>query len=1262
MHKFAALSPAIQALEQTPSDDSQKQAFEQRITEMAYKTFGAQFPDQVENIITFRMLDSNADNGSAFGAFIIDLAGETVYAPVVAVDSQLRPIEILYSKTDDTFVPFTPEWVDEIQRNAQQSLGAAAKLPETVPTDVDIRNLVVPPTTGRYSYAQVTDDDIARGGLLASTGALASIPQSVHSLRMSALSDKAPTLAEQMLLNREAETLAHAGLGTLGAGLLAGGGYLGYKHLVPSEEAKTAAAATEPLARALCKRAEEQFDPNTWQSFVEQFSRQNGVTPGVALDQGQMDLNLLTKMYKSHVKTWQIPQEAQEQAAQQAAQDQAAVQAAQGQAQQGASQDPNAQAQPAAPAAPVQDPNAQAAPPVPSPAGAIPAAQPPGKIAMQLPPIQNIPAQPGMLSRAGGMLDTAIDRGLEGAAMGGAIGGLTGMYDEDYSDLGGRMMRGAAGGGLGNVIGTALGHRFNMKHPTVTGGYADELGSFLGTVGGSIGASRPDGFAPRGSRQQAAAQYVDPYADPYMDPGMYRMAAANDGDPERDTILMVKHAAAVSAARPLKLLGYLDAAPNAIKLAFSSVLQANRPLLKFAAETYGAEALLTALRVRPERAKSAGIMTETFPGLRVTESRKGSKAFGERSPLAFRGVQLRGYYYQDARPAKNLAVFKQEYHDTHDAREPGVYKLWKHDGSQEPALVLQNPIDLLEEGRPTFPSGREGVTRTERYAPGTFAMHAEPTSTASTSHPRPDVERSHKTERLIIHSNGKYCLVDEVHGEQVTEAAMKGSAVYNALFTDKKAPVKAGLGFFAYKKGAHYYGTLPVKVENVSRDSSGVLSGKLRGVGMSWGDKYFRIDPRSPMGRLMRPRGEDFVVIPATWRWVPLEGEEDENKYLYTASAVIDLALNRLGAMGAHEAIVVSTGADRASIKGKPDVPKVAALKELADTHEISGADAEAMLKIAELEGSCRALIVPKAGLLQMAKVASPIEQAFSEVLQGLQGNLEQLQGQVQVLQSVQQRAQELSGSAGQDPTQMQQTDPAMAQQGQPQDPNAQGQPMDPNAQPAPGQQPADPNAQQAPGQQPMDPNAQAQGAPQAQLGAPGGMPPGQPADPNAQAQGAPQGQPMDPNAQAAGQQPMDPNAQQQQPPLPMMASEGPSSQEIAQQVNPTYLNQAAQLQNAGVFDAGALAELERASGSLGGSVSSSLKEHTKDLAETVDDLGRTLLTMQLRASELQEQLSDQGFEELEQQVRNSFKGLGKLLLDMNQHASALTNAQATPQ
>jgi hypothetical protein len=1103
MYKHAALSPAIQALQQMPTAEAAKQSFEAQLGEQAYSTFSVKFPDLVESIVTFKTLDSDPDAGTAFGAFILDLAGEAVYVPVVFADSVISPIEIMYVKSKDMFVPLSPEWVAETGRSADQALGEASKLPDTVATDVDIRNLVVPPTTGRYSYAS-------------------------------------------------------------------------------DGKFSMEAAWTASTGRQITKLANEQFDPVLWEGFITQFSRMNGMTPGNALDQGQMGIEELAKLYKSHAKTWGQPQQAGGQVA---------------------------GAQPQQPAAPAAAP-AQAAPAPAQPQGmasnAMPPAQPPQmypKTAMSIPAAQG---GKGIFQAMAPTADDVAGTLLESGALGALLGGGTAAYEGDYRNLASRAAAGGVGGAAFGGAGKLMGHGLNARHPKLTGGHGDEIGQALGTIGGGISASMPD-ESPR---------------------DQFRYAA--------DLTPMMKHAFASPKARELKLIPYLQAAPNTVKTAFLQVLREHPMLMKFAAETYGADPLVAALRARPTVVKTAG-RTEFSPGMRVIKENKGTKAFGKRSPLAFRGVQLRGYYYEDTKKPKNMAVLKQEYHDAHDIREPGIFNLWKSDGTRAPVFALVNPISIFNDDRPTYPKDNVGLTKVERYAPGTFDTHPEPGSTASTSHPAPDVERSHRVKHLLVFKDGKYTRPSIVHGEQLTESAMEGGKIYAPLFTDKGAPPKAGDGFFVYKTGGHYYGTEPLRLAKISTDSDGVITADICHTGSDWCAKKMRMDPRSPSSRIIRPRGEQTVFVPYCWRWIPLGECYDKDDLLLTASSVIDMGMNMLGST---------------NVKVRNTADKAASIKDLADTYDISGADAEAMLKIAELEGECRAMIVSKDKLRETAKFASVIEQAFSDVMQGLGSAMENIQGQMSVLQQVQQRAQELA----QDPNAMQSTDPGMAGAPTAEQP---AEALPPEGAPQPGAEQAPPPAAPPQGGDPAaaaaPPPAPPQGAP---APAPGMDPAAAQGDPNAAPGGAPMDPAMDPSMDPAAQG-IDPaTGQPMAPPLPMMGSEGPSSMEIAQQINPTFLEQAAGMQDAGVFDVGALSELDRAAGATGVPIPAPLTENSRDLAETVDDLGRTLLMLQLRQVDLQEQLSGDTYKELEQQVRNTFQGLGKLMLDLHQHSSALSHVQ----
>ena len=1085
MYKHAALSPAIQALQQTPSDDTQKQMFEQQLGQMAYQNFAAKFPDLVESIVTFKTLGSDAEAGTGFGAFILDIAGEPVYVAAVFSDSSLSPIEIMYVKSRDVFVPFTSDWVREISRSASQELGSPSKLPDSVATDVDIRNLVVPPTTGRYSYASVA------------TGA--------------------------------------------------------YRELALDSQA---------LGRGIMKRAEESFDPLVWEGFVEQYAKMNGMTPGVSLDSGQTTLMDLAKLFKSHEKTWGTP-------------------------------------------------------PVPTTDPSVPQAQP--KVA-------------GALQTAAGHVERVGGKALESAAIGGLLGAGTSVYDGSYHDMGDRAMRGAAGGALVGTAGHLLGGAMNKRHPGLKG-YGDEIGHLGGTIAGGIG----------GALQPPQPGYADPYAS-YGGDVRYASARVEDGG-----ISLVKHAMAPATAREPKLLAYLSAAPNRVKMAFQSVLVDNPALLKFTVESYGLDPLRAALSKHAEAAPQGKVPK----GVLVAGDYEATKAFGERAPFAFQGVQRRGYYYEDQRPSKNLAVQVQHFQNAQDALEPGVYNFWEVDGEGlEPALVFNTPVDLTEEDSPYAPKGSDRQVPVLNKVPYRFAVRPGPDEISVHDADR-SPELSHAIPRLIVFGNGtvKEWRSNDITGELTTPVALDGTPVYRALFTDTVPTVRAGYGMFAYVMGSTCVATRPLTISDVSKDSRGVITAKMQHSG-----KTLRIDPHASFARPTRPKGGSFVTVPASWRWVSLS-DADAPDVMYAATEVVNAALGKLEERGAKGLRAQDAGGGQISVNGAPGRTKSAALKHIADTYELSGSAAEAVIKLAQLQGECLAWVVPKRAVVEVAKTASVVEQAFGEILQGLGQQMENIQGQMQVLQTVQQRAQELSQSQGADPSAMQQTDPNAPQQGAP---APQAAPQQPPAEAAPQQPPAEaaPAPQGAP--QPAVPSMPVEQPQQQEQQAPQQPPAAPPqGDPNAQP-------PQDPNAPppaGGAQPPMDPNGmpmeEQAPPPLPVMSTEEPSAQEIAQQINPEFLQQATQLNQQGVFDVSALGEIQRAAQRTGDAESRGLGQgNDKDISATVDDLGRTLLTMQLRQDELRQQLGDTTYQDLEDQVRNTFKGLGKLSLELSQHTAALTHAQ----
>lgn len=981
LHKFAfPMSPATQNAMggAAPTESDEAKIFEQKFGEMAYQVFTAKYPELVSDVVTFKVLDSDIEQNSATGAFILDRDGEIIYIPVVLSDNQLKPMDLMYVKSQDIFLPFTEEWLDETSRLSLKELGEGAKIPETVATDVDIRNIVVPPTTGRYSYA----------------------------------ADKSATV--------------------------------------------------------------------------------------------------------------------------------------------------------------------------------------------------------------GRYLDDVLTSASHGAVGGGLYGAANALWDGDPSDLPGKSLRGLVGGGvgagLGHLGGSTIGKRVGLESPM-----AEQVGAVLGGAGGAhIGTQTKPGLGAQ-LLTPSEAEIRSYYRE---HPEALKMSS--------DISQMFNHMTNKEGGyKTGYFLEFLTKAPNNIKLAFAKILDENPKLMRKTAAIYGNKPLVAALQL-----KEAGHIKNTGGALYVadkdTPATELNRAFGDAAPEAFRGILMRGYYFKDTRPVQNLAVQVEHYHDFHDTREPGVYRLFNYEDGPEAALVVQAPLDLLNDDRPYYP-----FDSAEKVKPVIQRVRTDAEFDSLTRHDM--IHLNHNVKRMAVFGNGDYFITDQkLFGEQVTELFLKGTPVYNILMSDTKAqPPRAGLGFFARKRGVHYYATQPVEIKNVTTDSDGVIRGTLTDRG-GWDEKRFSVDPRSPNNRIIRPAKEDFVVIPASWKWIPLKEEKEAANYIQNQRALGEIALNALNSMGSHEGVAVDAGGSMYAINGQRTEEKVAALKRLATAYDISAMDAQAILKIASVEGTCRFWAVPKqnfnkvAGLIKQAvgepmppqtaagappamapqdpaqaqpppdatqqamptdmmppamasampsmpPPPSPVDQAFGEAMASLSQGMSKLQAQLDVLNKVQMRAQQLaSGDTQSPPLDMQASDPAET--------------APPDAA-APSQDPAmDPNAMQ-------DPAASGVGAVQ-------------------------QGDDVSPEA-------------------------------IANSVNPAFLEQASSLADMGAFDAGALGSLAAKPqfSALG-------SEYAANLENSLDDIGRTLMTLYMQESELKEQMGDEAYMQLETQLRDSLTNIGDLLLNMSHNTTALNSQE----
>jgi hypothetical protein len=167
-------SPRGQAIQQGANGTtlSADEAFRQGFSQMAYDYLKKINPDLFVNIITFKILQVDQPTGLGVGAFVLEHGQDIFYIPVVVSENEIKVADIFYAKSTDKFYPLTKSWLDKVSGSSLGQMGAAVKPPQTLQTDVDIRPLIIPPTTGRYSYAEDPEGRIPKD--------LVKVGQSLH--------------------------------------------------------------------------------------------------------------------------------------------------------------------------------------------------------------------------------------------------------------------------------------------------------------------------------------------------------------------------------------------------------------------------------------------------------------------------------------------------------------------------------------------------------------------------------------------------------------------------------------------------------------------------------------------------------------------------------------------------------------------------------------------------------------------------------------------------------------------------------------------------------------------------------------------------------------------------------------------------------------------------------------------------------------------------------------------------------------------------
>jgi hypothetical protein len=703
--------------------------------------------------------------------------------------------------------------------------------------------------------------------------------------------------------------------------------------------------------------------------------------------------------------------------------------------------------------------------------------------------------------------------------------------------------------------------------------------------------------------------------------GRYSYASTVEDDAWLPFVVALRKEKLAEQRESPKFLGLIAQTSDGFKLAFAQVLHRRPKLAKLFAEFYGAEKVAAVLSSRREKVAqehrkevnmkaSVAVMTNATPVEQIKRELKPGEA-----ARAFQQIRLHGFYVKDSRPSTDdVFSFAETDLRLTQPEAPGVYKVYTAKGEAETCIIVPRPVSIhrkrSDEARMPMSYYRDN-RNTERGL-------------------------GLRREYLVLFKDGRYAMMDDMIAEPIIEVSHgEVEAFLNSI--TKAIPGNGEYGVLISAADLTIRAIEPLFVDSVTSAGDRITfrAANHHTVVMS---KSFRGNS------VVRSQDSDTVMLGASYRWFKCGQQLANSDILNSPAAIMGVLERSLEKKGAQKILVKKAGRDFiVAGDGKP-VTSFKAVEKLANVYNVRVKEASELITLAGAGLPIRAFRVkaaqgesldpnapPQPPMPEQDPNAPPgpppppsgLDLATNEKLQQIQAQIAALQQMQQILTEVQQRAQMIDQGGGQ------MAAPAAAA-GMMAGPGSMG--GQPPMAPAPmgGQPGMDPS--QMGGQPGMDPS---------QMGGQPGM------DPSQMGAAVPPGGGLVPPGAPPGPQPP--------PPPPPIMPEGPvSPQNLEQQMNPQFLQEAAGLQDQGIFDATAIASMAKQRG-----LREMLQNYTPSIEKAMDNLGRMLLLLYMKEGDIKGQIGAEAYEETEQKVRDVFRGLGDAILSVNQYSNQLDSNNA---
>ena len=139
--------------EQQGASSPEESQLKQLFSELSYAMLEGKMPTIAPNILSFKVLEVDLDKRRGVGVFKAKVGQNTASIPIVMNDGKVLTPEVIYSDKSKTYLPLKNNWMEELKNPSENYLGKSAKAPKTLSSDMDVRALTLPPSTGRFVYA-----------------------------------------------------------------------------------------------------------------------------------------------------------------------------------------------------------------------------------------------------------------------------------------------------------------------------------------------------------------------------------------------------------------------------------------------------------------------------------------------------------------------------------------------------------------------------------------------------------------------------------------------------------------------------------------------------------------------------------------------------------------------------------------------------------------------------------------------------------------------------------------------------------------------------------------------------------------------------------------------------------------------------------------------------------------------------------------------------------------------------------------------------